>query len=72
MYGINRCPRCGGHRLPKPLAGEIFVMCVGCGLMTDEPEFPGAPNPTPHRRTTVVVYPFVPGPIDADQRRCYR
>jgi hypothetical protein len=55
MYGINRCPRCGGHRLLKPLAGGIFVLCVGCGLMTDEPELPLPPSATNLKRSRLAL-----------------
>jgi ribosomal protein L37AE/L43A len=40
MYGLNRCPRCGGHRLIRRSANETFVICAGCGLTTTEPASP--------------------------------
>jgi transcription initiation factor TFIIIB Brf1 subunit/transcription initiation factor TFIIB len=46
MYGHNRCPRCGGHRIYRQSPRGIVVVCAGCGLMTTEPAFPAAPNVT--------------------------
>jgi ribosomal protein L37AE/L43A len=40
MYGLNRCPRCGGHRLIRRSGSETFVICAGCGLTSTEPGFP--------------------------------
>jgi hypothetical protein len=42
MYGIVRCPRCGGHRLVKPSSRGIMVICTGCGLNTAKSETPPA------------------------------
>jgi ribosomal protein L37AE/L43A len=47
MYGLNRCPRCGGHRLIRRSASDTFLICAGCGLASTEPGFP-----PPHTATT--------------------
>ena len=44
MYSINRCPRCGAHRILKQRAQEILVLCAGCGLTTTELELPPPPG----------------------------
>jgi len=47
MYGINRCPRCGGHRLLRRSAREVLAVCAGCGLVTNEPEIAPGAGPAP-------------------------
>jgi len=46
MYGLNRCPRCGGHRLIRRSASGTFVICAGCGLTSTEHVFPHPPFAT--------------------------
>jgi hypothetical protein len=44
MYGLNRCPRCGGHRLIRRSGREILGMCAGCGLVGNVPEVRPPPS----------------------------
>jgi uncharacterized Zn finger protein len=44
MYGLNRCPRCGGHRLIRRWVREILVICAGCGLVATVPEVRPPPS----------------------------
>jgi len=59
LCGINRCPRCGGHRLLRRSGREVLAVCAGCGLVTNEPNTaPEAglmPPPTP--ALTPLVFP---------------
>jgi len=40
MHSSNYCPRCGSDRLLRPSARAILVICLNCGLMSNEPELP--------------------------------